>query len=32
MKNQLIDMTEDSPDQFTGGRRIMERNVIGDGV
>jgi len=32
MNNQLVDMPEDSLDQFTGGRGIIERNVIGDGV
>jgi hypothetical protein len=32
MKNQLIDVPEYSLDQFTGSRRIIERNVIGDGV
>jgi hypothetical protein len=32
VKNQLIDVPEYSLDQFTGSRRIIERNVIGDGV
>jgi hypothetical protein len=32
MDNQLVDVPEDSLDQFTSGRGIFERNVIGDGV
>jgi len=32
MNNQLVDVSEDSLDQFTSGRGIIQRNVIGDGV
>jgi hypothetical protein len=32
MNNQLVDVPEDSLDQFTSGGGIIERNVIGDGV
>jgi hypothetical protein len=32
MNNQLVDMPEDSLDEFTSGRGIIERNVISDGV
>jgi|HubBroStandDraft_2_1064218.scaffolds.fasta_scaffold78511_2 hypothetical protein len=32
MNNQLVDVPEDSLNQFTSGRGIIERNVIGDGV
>jgi hypothetical protein len=32
MYHQLVDMPEDSPDRFRSGRRIIERNVIGDSI
>ena len=32
VNSQLLDMPENSLDQFTSGRRIVERDVIGDGV
>jgi hypothetical protein len=32
MDNQLIGAHEYSLDQITGSRRIIERNVIGNGV
>jgi hypothetical protein len=32
MNNQLVDVPEDSLNQFTSGRGIIERNVIGNGV
>jgi len=32
MNSQLVDVPEDSLDHFTCNRRIIERNVMGDGV
>jgi hypothetical protein len=32
MNNQLVDMPEDPLDQFTCGRGIIERNVVGNCV
>jgi hypothetical protein len=29
---QLVDVPQDSLDQFTSGRGIIQRNVSGDGV
>jgi hypothetical protein len=32
MNNQLVDVPEDSLNQFTSGHGIIERNVIGTGI